>query len=174
VKRNTIVRIAIISSYAIFIGLSRVFRFGPGRDISHNFASFSLDMLKLLPCAFILIGLFEIWVKKETIEKHFGEKSGIRGYLWGVLLASTTVGGLYVAFPVAYSLYSKGAKLGVIFTYIGASAICRVPMTIFEASFLGVKFSAIRLLIAIPLVIITSMLLGNYLTKRKYKITEGK
>jgi hypothetical protein len=47
-------------------------------------------------------------------------------------------------------------------------------MTIFEASFLGVKFSAIRLLVAIPLVIITSMLLGDYLTKRKYKITEGK
>ncbi|MFC2002459.1 hypothetical protein ACFLV4_00710 [Chloroflexota bacterium] len=79
-----------------------------------------------------------------------------------------------MAFPVAYSLYTKGAKLGVIFAYIGASAICRVPMTIFEASFLGVKFSAIRLLVAIPLVIITSMLLGDYLTKRKYKITEGK
>jgi len=174
VKRNSIVRIAIISSYAIFVALSWTFGFGPGREISHNFASFSLDMLKVLPCAFILIGLFEIWVKKETIERHFGEKSGFRGYLWGTLLASTTVGGLYVAFPVAYSLYRKGAKLSVIFTYIGASAICRVPMTIFEASFLGVKFSAIRLLVAIPLVIITSMLLGDYLTKRNYKITEGK
>jgi len=174
VKRNSIVRIAIISSYAIFVALSWILGFSPGREISHNFASFSLDMLKVLPCAFILIGLFEIWVKKETIERHFGEKSGFRGYLWGILLASTTVGGLYVAFPVAYSLYKKGAKLSVIFTYIGASAICRVPMTIFEASFLGVKFSAIRLLVAIPLVVITSMLLGDYLTKRNYKITEGK
>ena len=79
-----------------------------------------------------------------------------------------------MAFPVAYSLYSKGAKLGVIFTYIGASAICRVPMTIFEASFLGVKFSAIRLLVAIPLVVIMSMLLEDYLRKRNYKIVEGK
>jgi len=174
VKRNSVVRIAIISSYAIFIALSWIFGFSPGREIGHNFASFSLDMLKVLPCAFILIGLFEIWVKKETVEKHFGEKSGIRGYLWGILLASTTVGGLYVAFPIAYSLYSKGAKLGVIFTYIGASAICRVPMTIFEASFLGVKFSAIRLLVAIPLVVITSMLLGGYLRKRNYRIVEGK
>lgn len=173
-RRNSVVRIAIISSYAIFIALSWIFGFGSGREISHNFASFSLDMLKVLPCAFILIGLFEMWVKKETVEKHFGEKSGIRGYLWGILLASTTVGGLYVAFPVAYSLYSKGAKLGVIFTYIGASAICRIPMTIFEASFLGVKFSAIRLLVSIPLVVIMSILLGDYLTKRNYKITEGK
>ena len=173
-KWNSVIRIAIISSYSIFVALSWIFNFGPGKEITHNFASFSLDMLKVLPCAFILIGLFEIWVKKETVERHFGEKSGIRGYLWGILLASTTVGGLYVAFPVAYSLYSKGAKLSVIFTYIGASAICRVPMTIFEASFLGVKFSAIRLLVAIPLVVITSMLLGDYLRKRDYKIVEGK
>ena len=173
-NRNRVIRIAIISSYAIFIALSWIFGFGPGREISHNFASFSLDMLKVLPCAFILIGLFEIWVKKETVEKHFGKKSGFRGYLWGILLASTTVGGLYVAFPVAYSLYSKGAKLSVIFTYIGASAICRVPMTIFEASFLGIKFSAIRLFVSLPLVIVTSILLGNYLTKRNYKIAEGK
>ena len=173
-KRNSIIRIAIILSYAIFVVLSWIFGFGPGREISHNFASFSLDMLKVLPCAFILIGLFEIWIKRETVEKHFGEKSGFRGYLWGILLASTTVGGLYVAFPVAYSLYSRGAKLGVIFTYIGASAICRVPMTIFEASFLGIKFSAIRLLVAIPLVVITSMLLGNYLRKRNYEIVEVK
>ena len=68
-KRNSIVRIAIISSYAIFVALSWIFGFGSGREIGHNFASFSLDMLKVLPCAFILIGLFKIWVKKETVEK---------------------------------------------------------------------------------------------------------
>jgi len=173
-KRDSIIRTAILSFYAIFIALSWIFDFGSGREISRNFASFSLDMLKILPCAFILMGLFEIWVKKETIEKHFGEKSGVKGYVWGILLASTTVGGLYLAFPIAYTLYSKGAKLSVIFTYIGASAICRVPLTIFEASFLGVKFTAIRLLVSIPLVVITSILLGNYLTRRNYKISEGK
>ena len=173
-KRGSLTRIAIIASYAIFLIVSLMLDFNPGKAIGYNFALFSLEMLKILPCAFILIGLFEVWVKKETIEKHLGAESGIRGYLWGLLVASTTVGGLYVAFPVAYSLYNKGARLSIIFTYIGASAICRVPMTIFEASFLGVKFSAIRLLVALPLVIITSKLLGDYLTKRKYSIVDSK
>ncbi len=131
-------------------------------------------MFKILPCAFILIGLFEVWVRRETVEKHLGERSGIRGYIWAVLLAGTTVGGLYVAFPVAYSLYGKGAKLSVIFTYLGAAAICRVPMTIFEASFMGIKFTTIRLLVSLPLVIVTSILLGDYLTKRNYRIAAGK
>jgi len=174
VKRSTIIRIAGISCYVIFLVVSWIFDFDPGIKIADNFCSFSIDMLKILPGAFILIGLFEVWVKRETVEKHLGETSGIRGYIWAVLLAGTTVGGLYVAFPVAYALYSKGAKLSVIFTYLGASAICRIPMTIFEASFLGIKFTAIRLLVSLPLVIVASILLGNYLTKRKYKIMEGK
>ncbi len=173
-KRNTKIKIAYISSYILFLIISFVFGFNPGKEIGYNFISFSLYMLKILPCAFILIGLFEIWVKKEIIEKHFGEESGIKGYIWAILLAGTIAGGLLVAFPIAYSMYNKGAKLSVIFTYMGATAICRVPMTMFEASFMGVKFTVIRLLVSLPLVFITSILLGNYLSKRNYKIIKGK
>ncbi len=172
--RGYIFRTVSILGYAFFVIISLISGFSPGKEIGANFVSFSDEMLKLLPPAFILIGLFEVWVKKETVEKHFGEDSGFKGYLWAVLLAGTTVGGLYVAFPVAYSLFSKGAKLSIIFTYVGASAICRVPMTIFEASFMGIKFTIIRLLVSLPLLILTSKLLGDYLTKRNYKISEGK
>ncbi|NOZ84886.1 MAG: hypothetical protein GXP49_01220 [Deltaproteobacteria bacterium] len=161
------------AAYALFLLFSFLKGFEPGKKMAFNLSYFSLEMAKILPPAFILIGLFEVWVKKETIEKHFGSKSGIRGHIGGILLAGTTVGGLYVAFPVAYTLYRKGADLGVIFTYIAASAICRVPMTIFEASFLGIKFSIIRLSVSIPLVIISSMLLGKYLTRKGYTIRDG-
>ena len=173
-KRNDVIKIVGISCYILFLIVSFILGFNPGKEIGYNFASFSMDMLILLPGAFILIGLFEVWVKRETVEKHLGEESGIRGYIWAVLLAGTTVGGIYIAFPIAYSMYSKGAKLSVIFTYIGAAAICRVPMAIFEASFLGIKFTAIRLLVSLPLVIIASILLGDYLTKRNYRIMAGK
>ena len=173
-KRNSIIRIIILAGYALFLILSWILGYDAGQEVGENFATFALDMLKIVPCAFILIGLFETWVKRETVERHLGEGSGIAGYLWAVLLAGTTVSGVYIAFPMAYSLHSKGARLGVIFTYIGASAICRIPMGVFEASFLGIKFSAIRLLVAIPLVVVTSILPGGYLRKRNYRIIEGK
>ena len=173
-KRKDSIKIVGISCYVLFLIASFVYGFKPGQEIGYNFAFFSVDMLRLLPCAFILIGLFEVWVKRETVERHLGEKAGIRAYIWAVLLAATTVGGLYVAFPLAYSLYSKGAKLSVIFTYIGASAICRFPMVIFEASFLGMKFTTIRLLVSLPLVIMSSMILGDYLARRNYEVTEGR
>lgn len=173
-KRSTIIKILLIASYFIFLLFSWSMGFNPGEQIGQNFVIFSTDMLKILPGAFILIGLFEVWVKRETVEKHLGEESGVKGYLWMILLAGTTVGGLYLAFPVAYTLYRKGAKLSVIFTYLGAAAICRIPMTIFEASFLGIKFTAIRWLVSLPLVIITSILLGSYLTRRGYKLSAEK
>ncbi|MFC1912232.1 permease [Chloroflexota bacterium] len=173
-KRNKIIGIVGLACYALFLLVSWIVDFGPGKEISRNFATFAIEMLKIIPCVFILIGLFQVWVRRETIERYFGEESGIRGYVWAVLLAGTTVGGLYIAFPVAYSLYTKGAKLSVIFTYIGASALCRIPMATFEASFLGVKFTLIRLIVSLPLVVVTSILLGNYLTRRSYKITELK
>ncbi len=160
--------------YIVFIFISLLLGFTPGKQIAKNFVLFFIEMLKILPCAFILIGLFEVWVKKERVEKHLGKESGLMAYFWIILLAGTTVGGLYVAFPVAYSLYNKGAKLSIIFAYIGYSAICRIPMTIFEASFMGIKFSLIRLFVSIPLVSIGSIWLGNYFEKRDYKVMIGK
>ncbi len=170
-KKNRI-NIIIITVYTIFLIISLLINFKPGKEIGHNFIIFLFSMLKILPCAFIMIGLFEAWVKKETVEKHLGRISGIKGYLWAILLAGTTVGGLYVAFPVAYSLYKKRASLQVIFTYISASAVCRIPMTIFEASFLGLRFTLIRFLTTLPLIIFSSILLGNYLEKKNYRLSK--
>ncbi|OPX27988.1 MAG: hypothetical protein B1H06_04085 [Candidatus Cloacimonas sp. 4484_143] len=167
-----ILRILLFAGYFIFILYSYFFHYESGEAIGKNFLTFASSMLKVVPVAFILIGLFEVWIKRETIEKHLGDNSSWRGYFWAMLLSGTTVGGLYVAFPITAVLYNKGAKLSVIFTYIGAVSVSRVPMTIFEASFLGIKFTLVRLLVSLPLIIISSIVLGNTLTKSNFKITE--
>ena len=63
--------------------------------------------------------------------------------------------------------------MGIVLAYLGGSAVCRVPMTIFEASFLGIKFSLIRLGVSIPLVILTSMWLGSYLERTGYRLPDS-
>ena len=172
--QNKIIKISAFLLYRAFIFISFIFEFNPGKQIGHNFIVFFLEMLKLLPCIFILIGLFEVWIKKEVIIKHLGKGSNILSYLWAILLAGPIAGGLLPAFPIAYSLFQKGAKLSVVFTFIGAAAVCRIPMTLFEASFIGMKFSLVRLSISIPLVILSSVWLGNYLEKENYRMMEGK
>ena len=152
--------------FSIFIAISFIFGINTGKGIFDNFLDFFLTMVQFVPAVFILIGLFDVWVKKETIEKHLGENSSFLSYVWAIILASTTIGGLYVAFPIAAALYKKGATPRVIFTYVGAAAICRIPMTLFEASYVGIKFTAIRWVVSIPLIILSSILLEKLLSDR--------
>lgn len=152
--------------FAILTAAGFMFDLDIARGVFDNFYSFFLTMVKFVPAVFLLIGLFEVWVDKETIEKHLGENSGFLAYIWVIILASTTVGGLYVAFPVAAALYKKGASPRIIFSYIGTAAICRIPMTLFEASYVGVSFTAIRWAISIPLVIISSILMEKIIAEK--------
>jgi len=172
--KNHKIKIVFVGLYFLFLVISYLIGYIPGKKIAIHFLSFLSYMIKILPCAFILIGLFEVWVKRELIEKHLGKETGLMGYIWIILFAGTVAGGLIVALPVAYSLYNKGARLSIIFTYIGAAAICRIPMTLFEISFLGIKFSIVRLLVSIPLVILSSIFLERYLTSKNYKIVKEK
>jgi uncharacterized membrane protein YraQ (UPF0718 family) len=162
----------IVAAFAVFIALSFLAGYAPGRRMGQDFATFLLWMVRILPCVFILIGLFDVWVKRETIERHLGHGSGIVSYLWAVLLAGTIVGGQHVALPVAHALYVKRARLGVVLAYLSCAAICRVPMTLFEASFLGWKFTAIRFAVSLPLIIGFSALLGTWCERRGYELPD--
>lgn len=161
--------IIFIVLYVIFIACSYIFRFDSGIVMGENFAFFAVDMLKLFPPAFILVGLFMVWVDRKTVEKFFGEKSGILGHIAAILLACTTLYPFIVVLPMAAALSKKGARLSIVLTYLGATAICRIPMTIFEASFLGVKFSILRYVISLPLIVLSAIFIekvvgNNYMS----------
>ncbi len=151
-KRNLV----LFGLFVGFLGVSWRVQFQPGMAIFHSFVSFSWSLIKVVPCAFIIIGLFDVWIKRETVEKHLGEGSKMLGYFWVFALAATTVGGLFVALPVAAALARKGARTGMLFTYLAAATITRVPMTIFEATFVGIKFTIIRFVVSLPLLILAS------------------
>lgn len=151
--------IILLLVFALFIGLSYVLKFEPGMNMGSNFSFFAIDMIKLFPPAFILVGLFMVWVDRKTVEKFFGQASGYKGFFAAIILACTTLYPFVVVLPMAAALRKKGARLGIVLTYLGATAICRIPMTIFEASFLGVRFSVIRYVISLPLIVVTSLLI---------------
>lgn len=171
-RARQFIQLLLVAAFGVLVAGSFLGGFRPGQEMGRTFASTVLAMLKLLPCAFVLIALFDVWVKRETVERHFGKGSGLRGYLWGILLAGMTVGGMYVAFPVAHSLFRKGARLSVIFAYVGFAGVCRIPMTMFEATFMGGLFTAVRLGLSIPLVIIASQIMGRVLERRGYSVRE--
>lgn len=153
--------------FSILITTGLILDLNIAQGVFDNFLSFFLTMVKFVPAVFLLIGLFDVWVDKNLIEKHLGKDSGFLAYFWAMILASTTVGGLYVAFPVASALYKKGASTRIIFSYIGTAAICRIPMSLFEASYVGISFTAIRWIVSIPLVIISSILMEKLISDKE-------
>jgi uncharacterized membrane protein YraQ (UPF0718 family) len=104
-----------------------------------------LEMLSVLPPIFILLGLLDVWVKRESMVKYMGEGSGIIGILLAYLIGSAAAGPLYGAFPVAGVLLKKGSKLSNVFIMLGAWSTTKIPLILFEASSLGVKFMLVRL-----------------------------
>lgn len=169
-KRKAKIDYSIFLAFIVFAIISKFTSFNLGIKIWDNFLIFAKDMVLILPPSFALIGLFDAWAKRSSIEKHFGSTSNPFRFVWSILLAMTTVGGTFVAFPLANSLYHKGAKYSSILTYVTASSLFMIPMSIMEATLLGVKFTAIRLLSSLPFIIIGSILMERYLVKTNYEL----
>lgn len=107
----------------------------------------TLEMLSVIPPIFILLGLLDVWVKRETMVKYMGEGSGFIGILLAFFLGSAAAGPLYAAFPVAGVLLKKGSKLSNVLIMLGAWSTTKIPLLLFEASSMGLKFTALRLVL---------------------------
>jgi uncharacterized membrane protein YraQ (UPF0718 family) len=127
---------------------------------------FSLkEMLLVIPPIFVLLGLLEVWIPKDTMIKYMGEGSGIKGVILAIIIGSAAAGPLYGAFPVAAVFMRKGVKFSNVLIFIGAWSTTKIPMFLFEVTSLGVKFAITRLLIDIPGIIIIAFILSKLVSK---------
>lgn len=135
-----------------------------------HITGFSLkEMILVIPPVFVLLGLLDVWVPKETMIKYMGEKSGIKGILLAILLGSAAAGPLYGAFPVAAVFMKKGVKFSNVLIFIGAWSTTKIPMLLFEISALGAKFALTRLLVDIPGIILIAYILCSVVDKTEVK-----
>lgn len=158
--------------FLAFVGLSYFFNFASGKQIGLNFWMFFSEMILFLPLMFILIGLFDVWVPREKIEKHIGNEAGWKGTGLVILMAMLQAGPLYGAFPFAYILWKKGCSVRNVFIYLGAYSTIKIPMLTFEIGFLGLKFSLLRTLISLPLFIVIGFLMENFLKGKDFEVKQ--
>lgn len=158
--------------FTVFIAGSFLVNFVPGKIIFYSFSQSLVEMISFIPFLFIIIGLFDVWFPKEKIEKHIGQDSGLKGILMVVILAMFQAGPLYGAFPVAHILYKKGASIKNIFIYLGAFSSLKIPMLGIEIGYLGLKFTIVRTLIALPLFIAVGYFMEWYLKNKPFEVCE--
>ncbi|MDK2866626.1 MAG: hypothetical protein PWP51_1599 [Clostridiales bacterium] len=124
------------------------------------------SMLKILPPIFILIGLLDAWVPRETMIRHMGHDSGIKGILIAFVLGSFAAGPLYAAFPVAAILLKKGARLSYVLFFLGVWSTSKLPMVLFEVTSFGLTFTLIHIISNLTVFLIGAVLIESALGEK--------
>ncbi len=130
-------------------------------DVSKNYMR---ELILVLPAVLIIIGLFSAWIPKEMIVKYMGKTSGIKGIFLSIGLGMLPTGPLYIAFPMAVALRSKGAKISNIIIFISTWACIKLPQELIEIQFLGIKFTAARLVLTLIFIIIMGLLIEKIIS----------
>lgn len=129
------------------------------------------EMALIIPPIFILLGLLDVWVPRETMVKFMGEDSGLKGMILAIIIGSAAAGPLYAAFPVAAIFMKKGVKFSNILLFLGAWSTTKIPMLLFEISALGLKFALTRLTLSIIGIAVITLVLDKLIsTEEKDKI----
>lgn len=115
-----------------------------GNTIAHSTVKNFTDMLLVIPPIFILLGVMDVWVPKETMVKLMGDRSGVKGPAIAILLGSVAAGPLYGAFPIGVMMAKKGASIRNLYLFLGAWSTLKIPMFLFETTALGPVWSITR------------------------------
>ena len=149
----------------LLTGIIAVYKIELGFQILNIAGNNLKTLFMLIPPIFILIGLLDVWVPKESMIKHMGEDSGAKGLFYSFMLGTIAVGPLYAAFPVAALLLKKGAKYTNVIFFLSIWMSAKLPLVMVEAGSLGYKFTAIHIFSMITIYLIGSFLINKILTK---------
>jgi uncharacterized membrane protein YraQ (UPF0718 family) len=130
------------------------------RFTGRNIVSFLL----ILTPIFILIGLMDVWIERETAVRVLGNRSGLCGAFFAFLLGAVTAVPLYALLPVAGLLLRKGSRISNVLIFLCSSAGLRIPLLLFEISSLGWRFTFVRFAVNAVSVFAIAFLLERLLT----------
>lgn len=119
-----------------------------------------IEMMKVIPPIFVLLGLLDVWVDRQTMIRLTGKGSGIKGFIISLALGAAAAGPLYAAFPVAVVMRNKGSSLFNIFVFLGAWSTAKIPLLTFEAANLGMKFMISRLCLSLIGIVVIATLVN--------------
>ena len=148
----------------IFLAVVGVIRQGPAIIIQALMAGgeMLIGVVPLLLAAFILAGMVQVLVSRETISKWLGKDSGMKGIMLGGIAGALVPGGPYVFYPIAASFLLSGAEIGTVVTFVVAKnlwSLSRLPM---EVALLGPELTFIRFIVTFIFPIIIGVIANTF------------
>ncbi len=102
-----------------------------------------ISMLIIVPPIFVMIGLFDVWVPRETVIALMGKESGIKGMALAFFLGAFSAGPTIAAFPLAMVMLKKGASYSNVLFFLMIWSSLKLPIVFFQITMLGFKFAMI-------------------------------
>jgi len=121
-----------------------------------------IGVVPLLIAAFILAGMIQVLISKETVNKWLGKDSGLKGIMLGGIAGALIPGGPYIFYPVAASFLLSGAEIGTVVTFVVAKnlwSLSRLPM---EVALLGPKLTLIRYIVTFIFPLIVGVMANTF------------
>jgi len=174
-RRKSMIRDYILLGIVLIIAAIILLIFPDRLDTVTNASrEYFTEMMMILPAVMVIMGLFTVWISRDTIEKYLGKASGIKGLFLSILFGALPTGPLYVAFPVAAALVKKGARISNIIVFLSAWACIKIPQEMVELQFLGLNFMASRLILTILFVSLIGVTIEHIIEWSDKKAIESK
>ncbi len=122
------------------------------------------SVLLLILAVFCLIGLLQVWIRRDQIVRLLGQNSGFRGFLIAILCGTFLMGPPYIIFPLLLQIKEQGARWAIVVTVLSCYAV-KLQMLPVEAQFLGWGFTLLRSLIIVVIAIPVGMLIEKIMER---------
>lgn len=128
-----------------------------------NSSYYLKEMITIMPIVFLMTVLIDVWIKQDQIINNLGEKSGVKGIIFSLLLGSISAGPIYGAFPICSMLLNKGASITNIMIIISSWAVIKIPMLVNEMKFLGPQFMILRWILTVGAIIVLGIIAPRFI-----------
>lgn len=152
-----LILIGILSVYDLSLGVA---------SVTSAFSQF-ITMLTIVPPIFLLIGLLDVWVPRETMIRIMGEKSGIIGIFVAFLFGTLAAGPLVGAFPLAMIMLKKGARYANVMFFLMIWSSAKLPILFYQITTLGLTFTVVSNITLIIVYLIGSITVEKLFTKEE-------
>lgn len=117
------------------------------------------DMLPKVLAGSLIAAFLTILLPREVISRWVGAESGFKGILVATLAGIILPGGPFTIFPIAAAFIAVGADVAAAITLITSWTLLGLNRAVvWELPFFGLDFVGWRMLMALPLPILTGLL----------------
>jgi len=151
---------SMVALYAVIA----LFNFSYISESSTNAISAFIKLIPLLVFVFLVIFIVNYFLNPETIKKHLGHDSGMKGWLYAILGSMLITAPPYVTFPMLKELKKHGMKYSLIAVFMNNRHVQPALLPVM-AYYFGLSFTMIISVYILIFAVVNGIIIGRLLDK---------